>query len=102
MQTHASSKIWFYLTVLPSFFVLLGLTLVTSAYTFEWGVDGEIPVAMLLALFFSEFSMVISGLGIVGFIKTKPKNTGVKFLGFWNVMLLITACVIGYNIFMIL
>jgi len=102
MQTHASSKIWFYLTILPSVIVLLGITLVTSSYIFKWGVDSEIPVAMLLALFFSEFSMVISGLGIVGFIKTRPKTTGIKFLGLWNVLLLVTACVIGYNIFMIL
>jgi len=102
MQTHASSKIWFYLTILPSLVVLLGSTLVTSAYTFKWGIDNEIPVAMLLALFFAEISMVISGLGIVGFIKTRPKTTGVKSLGFWNVLLLVTACVIGYNIFMIL
>jgi len=102
MQTHAYSKIWFYLTILPSVVVLLGSILVTSAYIFKWGVENEIPVAMLLALFFAEISMVISGLGIVGFIKTRPKTTRVKTLGLWNVLLLITACVIGYNIFMIL
>ena len=102
MQTHASSKIWFYLTILPNFVILLGLTLVFSAYSFKWGVESEIPVAMLLALFFAEISMVIAGLGIVGFIKTKPKTTKIKYLGFWNVLLMVTACVIGYNIFMIL
>ena len=102
MQTHASSKIWFYLSILPSLIVLLGITLVSSAYIFKWGINSEVPVAMLLALFFSEFSMVIAGLGIVGFIKTRPKTTGIKFLGLWNVLLLVTACVIGYNIFMIL
>jgi len=102
MQNQVLSKIWFYLMILPNFVILLGLTLVFSAYTFKWGVNSDVPVAMLLALFFAEIGMVIAGLGIVGFIKTKPKTTGIKFLGFWNVLLLVTACVIGYNIFMIL
>lgn len=95
-------KIWFYLSILPNFVVLLGLTLVFLANTYQWGIENEIPVSMLLGLFFSEFSMVIAGLGFVGFIKTSPKSTGVKFLGLWNVILLVSACVIGYNIFMTL
>ena len=102
MQKTPLSKIWFYLTILPTFAILLGLTLVFSAHLFKWGVESEIPAAMLLALFFAEISMVICGLGIVGFIKTKPKTTKNKFLVFWNVLLMVTACVIGYNIFMIL
>lgn len=102
MPTQVSSKIWFYLMILPNFVILLGLTLVLSAYSFKWGVESDIPVAMLLALFFSEIGMVIAGLGIVGFIKTKPKTTKIKYLGFWNVLLMVTACIIVYNIFMTL
>ncbi|RDH85633.1 MAG: hypothetical protein DIZ80_01505 [endosymbiont of Galathealinum brachiosum] len=102
MQTHASSKVWFFLTILPNFVILLGSTLVFSAYTFKWGVESDIPIAMLLTLFFAEIGMVIAGLGVVGFIKTKPKTTKIKALGFWNVILMVTACVIGYNIFMTL
>ena len=102
MRTHTSSNIWLYLMILPTLVILLGLTLVLSAYTLNWGVESEIPVAMLLALFFAEISMVIAGLGVVGFIKTKPKTTKIKYLGLWNVLLMITACITGYNIFMIL
>ncbi len=102
MRTHAASNIWLYLMILPTLVILLGLTLVFSAYTLNWGVESEIPVAMLLALFFAEISMVIAGLGIVGFIKTNPKTTKIKYLGLWNVSLMITACITGYNIFMIL
>ncbi len=88
--------------IFPSFVILLGLILVFSAYTFNWGVESEIPIAMLLALFFAEISMVIAGLGVVGFIKAKPKTAKIKYLGLWNVLLMITACITGYNIFMIL
>ncbi|MCW9048466.1 MAG: hypothetical protein OQK46_10345 [Gammaproteobacteria bacterium] len=102
MPNIQTPKIWFYLSILPNFVVLLGLTLVFLASTYQWGIANEIPVSMLLALFFSEFSMVIAGLGFVGFIKTRPKSRGVTFIGIWNVLLLITACVIGYNIFMTL
>ncbi len=102
MQTHAPSKIWFYLTILPNFVILTGLILVYSANTFKWGLENQIPVSMLLGLFFAEFSMVISGLGIVGFIKTKPKTKNIKYLGLWNVLLMTAACVTDYNIFMTL
>ena len=102
MTNLQTPKIWFYLSILPNFVVILGLTLVFFANTFQWGIENEIPVSMLLGLFFAEFSMVIAGLGIVGFIKTRPKSRVIKFLGTWNVLLMVSACIIGYNIFMTL
>jgi len=95
-------KIWFYISILPSLMTFIGLTLVYIANVFSWGVEIEVPIYMLLALFFAEITMVISGLGIVAFIKSTPKTGPVKWLGIWNTILLISACIIGYNIFMIL
>jgi len=95
-------KIWLYISILPSLMTFIGLTLVYIANVFTWGSEINVPTPMLLALFFAEITMVISALGIVAFIKSTPKTTAVKWLGLLNTILLISACVIGYNIFMIL
>lgn len=102
MSESKSSKIWFYILFLPSFLAISGLLVVLSAHTFEWGVESKIPAAMLLALFFAELTMVISGLGIAAFIKSRPKTTLIKWLGLWNLTILITAGITGFNIFMVL
>lgn len=102
MNDTKSSKIWFYIIFLPCLITLLGLTIVYTAREFQWGSELQIPVHMLLGLFFAEFTMVISGLGIVGFIKSKPKTGFIKLMGLLNVLIMITACIIGYNIFMTL
>lgn len=101
MPNSNSSKIWFYILFLPSCLAILGLLVVFSAYTFEWGVDDKIPAALLLGLFFAELTMVISGLGIAAFIKSRPKTTLIKGMGLWNIAILITAGITGYNIFMV-
>jgi len=95
-------KIWFYISILPSLITFTGLVLYYIANMFSWGIEINVPTPLLLALFFSEFTMVISGLGIVAFIKTTQKTAIVKWLGLWNSILLISACTIGYNIFMVL
>lgn len=96
------SKIWFYILFLPSVLAILALSIVFSAYTFEWGAGNDIPAALLLGLFFSELTMVISGLGIAAFIKSKPKTAFIKTMGLWNIIVLIAAGITGYNIFMVL
>jgi len=95
-------KIWFYISILPSLMTFIGLILVYIANAFSWGVEIKVPIPILLALFFAEIIMVISGLGIVAYIKSTPKTATVKWLGIWNTLLLISACIIGYNIFMVL
>lgn len=94
------SKIWFYIFFLPSILVVLGLSIVFTAIIFEWGSEDKIPVAMLIGLFFAELTMVISALGIVAFIKSRPKAPILKAIGWWNIAVLITSGIAGYNIFM--
>jgi len=76
--------------------------MVFTAITLEWGSESKIPAAMLIGLFFAELTMVISGLGIVAFIKAIPKTPMIKSIGVWNITILITAGITGYNIFMLL
>ncbi|MBL7003351.1 MAG: hypothetical protein ISR69_04935 [Gammaproteobacteria bacterium] len=94
------SKIWFYILFLPSALVLFSLSTVYLAFTFEWGNESNIPIPLLLGLFFAEFTMVASGLGIVAFIRTNPKSIFLRGVGVLNITILITAGIIGYNIFM--
>ena len=94
------SGIWFYLLLLPSILVVLGLSFVFAAISFEWGSESKIPAAMLIGLFFAELTMVISALGIVAFIKSRPKALFLKAIGLWNIAVLIIAGITGYNIFM--
>lgn len=94
--------IWFYILFLPSALAILGLSVVYSANRFEWGSQFNIPVDLLAGLFFAELTMVISGLGIAAYIKSKQKTTVVKVMGLWNVLILIVAAVTGYGIFMVL
>ena len=106
-QSHIMSKlksltIWFYILFIPSISAILGLSIAFIADTFDWGSKANIPVALLVGLFFAELTMVISGLGIVAFIKSKPKTAIIKAMGLWNILILIVAAVTGYNIFMVL
>ena len=96
------SKIWFYLLFLPTILVVLGLSIVFTAITLEWGSESKIPAAMLIGLFFAELTMVISALGIVAFIKSRPTAPYLKAIGLWNIAILIAAGITGYNIFMLL
>ena len=96
------SKIWIYLLFLPSVLVVLGLALVFTATSLEWGSESKIPAAILIGLFFAELSMVISALGVVAFIKSRPKALIFRAFGLWNIVILITAGITGYNIFMLL
>ena len=102
MSQLKSLKIWFYILFIPTILSILGLSLVFTAYTFDWGSNANIPVAMLVGLFFAELTMVVSGLGIVAFIKSTPKTVVIKAMGLWNILILIVAAVTGYNIFMVL
>ena len=97
-----TSKIWFYILFLPSVLTVLGLGFVFAAVTFEWGSEANIPAAMLTGLFFAELTMVVSGLGLVAFIKSTPKTPFLKVIGIWNIAVLITAGITGYKIFMLL
>ena len=96
------SRIWTYLLFLPSFLVVLSLSIVFAAITFKWGSEAKIPAAMLIGLFFAELTMVISALGIVAFIKSRPKAPILKTFGLLNIVILITAGISGYTIFMLL
>ena len=96
------SRIWTYLLFLPSFLVVLSLSIVFAAITFKWGSEAKIPAAMLIGLFFAELTMVISALGIVAFIKSRPKAPILKTFGLLNIVILITAGITGYTIFMLL
>ena len=102
MDESKVSKIWFYILFLPSVLTMIGLGFVFAAITFEWGSDANIPAAMLIGLFFAEFTMVVSGLGLVAFIKFRPKTPFINVIGFWNIAVLITAGITGYKIFMLL
>lgn len=100
MNKLKTSIIWFYLLFLPSVLTLLGLGFVFAAVTFEWGSEAKIPVAMLSGLFFAELIMVVAALGIVAFIKSTPKTSFLKVIGIWDTVILITAGITGYKIFM--
>ena len=102
MPNFNSSRVWFYILFLPSFLAIFGLLVVISANTFAWGAQSNIPAALLLGLFFAELTMVISGLGIAAFIKSRPKTAFIKAMGLWNLSILIVAAVTGFNIFMVL
>ena len=97
-----TSKIWIYILFLPSILVVLGLSIVFTAITFEWGSEAKIPADMLIGLFFAELTMVISALSIVAFIRSRPDAPILKAIGLWNIAVLITAGITGYNIFMLL
>jgi len=102
MPHSKASKAWFYIMFLPTILAILGLGIVFAAYTFEWGSENKIPAPLLLGLFFAELTMVISGLGIAAYIKSRSKTAFIKGIGLWNLVILITAGITGYNIFMTL
>ncbi len=102
MDKLKASKIWFYILFMPSVFTVLGLSFVFAAISLEWGSEAKIPAGMLIGLFFAELTMVVSGLGIVAFIKSTPKTPFFKAIGFWNIVVLIIAGITGYKIFMLL
>lgn len=100
MSREVSSKIWFYILFLPTVFSLQGLGIVYMSNVYEWGSELNIPATQLLGLFFAELTMVISGLGIVAFIKSVPKTTVINFMGLWNIVILVLSGINGYIIFM--
>ena len=74
MSKSKTVKIWFCILFLPSIFSLLGLILVLTAYVFDLESSQNIPVTQLVGLLFAELTMVVSGLGIVAYIKSMPKT----------------------------
>lgn len=94
------SKIWFYILFIPSILAVMGSGIVFIANSFEWGSESGIPAAMLIGLFFAEVTMVISALGIIAYIKIRPQAPVLKAIGVWNIVVLIVAGIIGFNIFM--
>ncbi len=89
---------WHYVTLLPTF-LAFGVVFVTvSAWFGEWG--GDTRVATVLAVFFSEFMMVMCAAGLLGYLRQHQKCQRSKRIALWNVFLLLLCALSGLYLYM--
>ena len=91
------TKIWSYVSLVPSLAALIGLTLAYTSYTQQWG--GGDKIATVIAVFFCEIVMVIAAFGSLSYMKQESTSKTKKIL-MMNISLAIIGAVAGVYLFL--
>ena len=97
MRLFMQQKIWFYLSIFPSFMAVLGLSLAYLSYSQLWG--GDAKIATVIAVFFCEIVMVIAVFGALTYMKQEKTSTTIKLL-FNNIIIAIMGALTGIYLFL--
>ncbi len=91
------TKIWSYVSLVPSLAALIGLTLAYTSYTQQWG--GGDKIATVIAVFFCEIVMVISVFGALSYMKQERTDKSRKIL-FMNIAIAVLGASTGIYLFL--
>lgn len=89
---------WFYVSWLPLFFAILGLSVTTLSHLQNWG--GERDATTILSVFFCEITFVVSMLGLLSYMRQPDKTTLVKGIRWLNVGLVLTTLLLSIYFFL--
>ncbi|MEH6626682.1 MAG: hypothetical protein V7739_09565 [Motiliproteus sp.] len=89
---------WHYVTLVPTFFAMLAVSLSVSAWFGEWG--GGTKLATVISVFFSELMMVVSAAGLLGYLRQTTRCRRRRMIAVWNLFLLLGAALCGLYFFL--
>ncbi len=90
---------WFVISLMPSLFMLLGTTITLLAYFQLWG--GSTRAAMVLGVFFSEITLVVTAFGLLAYLRTHMKTMRVKTIAKWNWCIVAYAVTVAVSLFLL-
>ncbi len=90
-------SIWYYISLVPPFAAIIGLSLAWLSFTQQWG--GGVKIATVIAVFFCEIVMVISAFGALTYMKQEKTSATRKIL-FMNFSIAVISAVLGIYLFL--
>jgi len=91
--------LWFYASLLAGAAALIGFVLALLPHVFMQGADA-VGLSLVLGIFFSEFVMVLSALGLLGYLKTHERTVTVRRIAKLNGLLLVSGFFTGLWLFL--
>ena len=98
MNTRPSHKLWHYVTFLPVVYAALGLIMVMTSYSQNWG--GDPKFTTVISVFFCETLMVISAFAVLAYLKQSQRSQHAKKVLFLNIALILTGFFTGLYLFL--
>ena len=95
----SNQKVWTLFSILPVIVAVLGYGL---SYLVQQQAQGsDVPIAHAIRFTLAELLMLVAGLGIIAYIKTRHDGAPrTKLFGLLNVIILFGSGVIGFNAFL--
>ena len=91
-------KIWFYVSLMPFVYAIIGFGLAYTSIVNQWG--GDAKIATVISVFFCETIMVISVFGALTYMKQRNASTTVKNIFRLNLLLALPGLILGINLFL--
>jgi len=88
---------WYFVSLVPPFAALIGLSLAYASYSQQWG--GDDRIATVIAVFFCEIVMVISAFGALTYMK-QEKTGKTKIILFMNLGIALFGALSGIYLFL--
>ena len=79
---HRSVTPWHYATLLPTLVGFIGVGLTFTAWLFAWEADAR--AVHLMAILLSVLMMVVSVVGLLGYLRQPGRYRRVKMIALWN------------------
>lgn len=90
-------NVWYYISLIPPYIALIGMSLAYVSYSQQWG--GDQKIATVIAVFFCEIVMVIAVFSSLSYMKQErtPKTKKILLL---NLFIAITGALSGIYLFL--
>ncbi|MCP5208316.1 MAG: hypothetical protein H7A01_14005 [Hahellaceae bacterium] len=99
MNQKPQKTAWVYVSLIPTLFVTLGLTVTLSAFFQQWG--GSTKAAQVFAIFFAEVTIVIAAAGLLAYYLRIPEKTAFrKAIAGLNWGILFSSIALGLYLFL--
>lgn len=91
------SKVWYYVSLFPSFAALIGMTLAYTSYTQQWG--GDEKITTVIAVFFCEIVMVVAVFASLSYMK-QERTAKTKKILLLNITIAVSGVLSGIYLFL--
>ena len=98
MNTHPAHKLWRYVTYIPAIYAILGLIIVMTSQSQNWG--GDPKFTTVITVFLCETLMVISAFAVLSYIKQTQRSPTAKKILILNIALILTGFFTGLYLFL--
>ncbi len=98
MDKPQKQTVWFIASIMPAFFMVIGTAITLIAYLQLWG--GSTQASTVIGVFFAEILLVITALGLLGYLRTHHKTPLVKKIARFNWCIVAYAVTAGLYLFL--